>query len=93
MIENDKIIEFSDIVKECDNELKLEDQLTSKIQNKDSRLNRCSYQKEGYMYQQVFSCRTCYEDMIKEKLEADKESEFSKMTDDDKDLFLEKVTN
>ena len=92
-MEGDKIVKFTDYVAECEYETKVQDQLSTTLQKEDSRLNRCTYQKEGYMYQQVFSCRTCYEDMIKEKLEADKDSDFAKMKTEDKDLFLEKVTN
>ena len=96
-------------------------------------MNRCSYAggsdeiNSGYFYQQVFSCRTCYEDLVKEKLEnqgkkeleaAEKEIEkkrassstdlcggqpekdefteamkFVKMTTEEQDAFLEKITN
>lgn len=88
------------------NELKtqniLEHQLATTLENKESRMNRCTYNdwpvkfdqntilalkdfdkkvckdkinkeslnrgNQGYIYQQIFSCRTCYEEQAKWKL-------------------------
>ena len=48
------------------------------------------------MYQQVFSCRTCYEDTIKELLEKQNDQEgidYVKLSEEEKDAYLEKITN
>ena len=63
------MVKFTDFVKGEEYQHKLENEMKERIAKDDSKLNRCTYNdKEGYLYQQVYSCRTCYEDQIKDIL-------------------------
>ena len=93
-------INIGDYLAGCEYEEKLEQQLKSNLDKADSKLNRCTYEKEGYKYQQVFSCRTCYEDQVKEILTApdcqfkDEADEFNKLENEEAQLeYLSKVPN
>lgn len=49
---SDPIIKLGDYVKACEDQEKLEDKLKAKLDSKDSKLNRCTYNdKEGYQFQ------------------------------------------
>ena len=73
--------------KGIEQEDQLKAQLQQKLDNKDSRMNRCTYndlpksqdkvedpekgpsdKSKGYLYQLVYSCRTCYNEQIVDAL-------------------------
>jgi hypothetical protein len=53
-------------------------------------LSKCSYDK-GYCYQQLFSCRTCYEEQVKDKLRDS--TEFKDLSKEKQDEFLANIPN
>jgi hypothetical protein len=78
--------------------------LQQKLEQKESRVNRCTYgdkgkdENTGYLYQQIFSCRTCYEELISEKLNQIKNaddplfeeaSKFQSLAKEDQNTFLQ----
>ena len=47
----DPIIKLGDYIKDCEYQEKLEAQMKQKLDQKDSKLNRCTYKdKGGYQY-------------------------------------------
>ena len=58
-------------------------------------LSNCSYDK-GYCYQQVFSCRTCYEEKVRDKLivgNSPESEKFKSMGKEEQDQWLQKIQN